>query len=75
VLKALAAKAGIGRVAPHDLRRTFVSSLLDQGVSLSTVAAMAGHSNVSTTAGYDLRGERAKQAASRMLQVEMKGQS
>jgi len=75
VLKALAAKAGIGRVAPHDLRRTFVSSLLDQGVSLSTVAAMAGHSNVSTTAGYDLRGERAKQAASRMLQVAMKGQS
>ena len=67
VSQSLAAKAGIGQVAPHDLRRGFVSTLLDQGVSLSTVASMAGHANVSTTARYDRRGERAKREASKML--------
>ena len=48
-------------------RRGFVSTLLDRGVSLSTVASMAGHADVSTTARYDRRGERAKKEASKML--------
>ena len=71
VIHALAAKAGIGQVAPHDLRRGFVSSLLDQGVTLTTVAAMAGHADVSTTARYDTRGERVKREAAKLLSVAM----
>lgn len=71
VLQSLAAKARIAHISPHDLRRTFVSALLDKGVPLSTVSAMAGHSSISTTAGYDVRGERVKRAASKLLDVAM----
>ena len=71
VLKALARRAraaGIGaRFSPHDLRRTFISELLDTGADLATVRALAGHARVETTAGYDRRGEQAKRRAAEML--------
>ena len=69
VLQSLAEKADLGHVAPHDLRRSFVSTLLDSGVPLSTVSAMAGHADVSTTARYDTRGERVKREAAKLLNV------
>ena len=74
VLRTLARKAGIAKFSPHDLRRSFVSSLLDQGVSLSTVASMSGHTDVSTTSRYDRRGERVKREAARLLNVAMPAQ-
>jgi len=71
VLQSLAKKAGMSHMAPHDLRRTFVSTLLNNGVPLSTVSAMAGHSSVDTTSRYDRRGERVKREASKLLDVAM----
>ena len=61
--------AEVESFTPHDLRRTFVSDLLDAGVDIVTVARMAGHSNVQTTARYDRRPEQVKQEASRLLRV------
>ena len=32
ILKKCAARAGVGKLSPHDLRRSFVSDLFDAGV-------------------------------------------
>lgn len=61
-------EAGLSRHAtPHDLRRSFVTTLLDAGKDLKLVADLAGHRSVETTAIYDRRSEgKRKEAQSAM---------
>jgi len=67
ILQIRQAQAGIERCAPHDLRRTFATAMLDNGEDLITVKDAMGHASVSTTQQYDRRGaERLRQARDKL---------
>lgn len=60
-------ESGIGECAPHDLRRTFASMMLENGEDLITVRDAMGHASVTTTQKYDRRGdERLRKAADKL---------
>lgn len=47
--------AGLGKLTPHDLRRTYVTSLLDANVDINIVRQLVGHRDIKTTTRYDYR--------------------
>lgn len=53
--QAAAARAGLGPVTAHDLRRTYASLALSRGMSVATLRRSMGHANVKTTLIYDRR--------------------
>lgn len=67
ILQQLQQTSGIVRFTPHDMRRTFITRLLEQGVDINTVRQLAGHSDISTTTRYDCRGESMKINASKRI--------
>ena len=69
LLQKRGAEADLESFTPHDLRRSCISTHLDAGTDIVTVASIVGHSSVETTRRYDRRGERAKQRAAHMVSV------
>ena len=52
VLRAFCNQIGIPEIKFHDLRATFITNLLSQGVSLAKTMAIVGHSEIATTNEY-----------------------
>ncbi len=59
-------EAHIKHCRPHDFRRTFVTRLLESGIDINTVRQLTGHSDIQTTARYDLRDEKEQKRALRI---------
>ena len=45
-------KAGVPRIRIHDMRHSFVSNLLMQGVDVKAAKELAGHRDIQTTMKY-----------------------
>ncbi|KZN32593.1 hypothetical protein N480_25425 [Pseudoalteromonas luteoviolacea S2607] len=60
-------EAGIQKCSPHDMRRTFGTSLLEKGVDIITVRDAMGHVSVTTTQKYDKRGNLRLRKASQLM--------
>lgn len=69
ILRELQVKAGVEPFKPHDLRRSFITWLLQKDVDLNLIRKLVGHEDITTTARYDRRGEiELKQASMRINQ-------
>ncbi len=63
IVRKYADLAGIKDVSPHTLRHQFCKDLLDSGVDIVTVANLAGHRDINTTAIYTQPSEEEKAQA------------
>ena len=51
-LKQLYVEAGLPDASSHTGRRTFITALAEKGIDLKSIAVLAGHANIRTTALY-----------------------
>src|SRR5258706_16039068 len=61
---------GVGKLSPHDLRRTAITRALDQGLSYRQVQMMSGHRDPKTVMRYDHQRENLDQNAVNHLSYE-----
>ncbi|WP_445427969.1 tyrosine-type recombinase/integrase [Alishewanella sp. HL-SH05] len=64
---------GVPNVSPHDMRRTFITRLLEQNVDINTVRQMAGHADIRTTTVYDKRDHQFMKQAAQTLSYKSAG--
>tara|TARA_R110002126_G_scaffold280944_2_gene428569 strand:- start:1308 stop:2135 length:828 start_codon:yes stop_codon:yes gene_type:complete len=73
LIKDKLAAIGVPNASPHDMRRTFITRLLEQNVDINTVRQMAGHADISTTTVYDKRDHQFMKQAAQTLSYTSAG--
>lgn len=73
VLKSYCEEIGITVIKFHDLRATFITQMLNNGVPLSKVMAIVGHSSLKTTQGYLRLSGKDVEGATEDLNIEIPG--
>jgi len=68
-LRRRARLAGLAHISPHDLRRTFVTHLLERGANIATVKELCGHAHINTTSRYHRGGARARKQTIELLSL------
>ena len=63
--------AGAAHFSPHDLRRSFITTLLAIGIDVLTVQKLVGHAVLTSTALYDHRGEKEKKEACDQMKIPL----
>lgn len=67
IVRRWAAYGGLGKVSPHDLRRTAITKALDLGLTYRQVQMMSGHKDPKTVMRYDHGRENLEQNAANFL--------
>lgn len=63
----------VGKLSPHDLRRTAITKALDQGLTYRQVQMMSGHKDPKTVMRYDYHRENLDQNAVNFLNYGVEG--
>ncbi|MBL7554976.1 MAG: site-specific integrase [Bdellovibrionaceae bacterium] len=71
ILKNFCEEIGITPIKFHDLRATFITQMLNNGVPLSKVMAIVGHSSLKTTQGYLRLSGKDVEGATESLNIEV----
>ncbi len=69
ILETRRIETGIDKFTPHDMRRTFATIMLDNGIDIVTLKDAMGHNDIATTQRYDRRGDERLKAASLSIQL------
>ncbi|MEO6392656.1 MAG: tyrosine-type recombinase/integrase [Pyrinomonadaceae bacterium] len=70
IVKKWGSFTGVGKLSPHDLRRTAITRALDQGLSYRQVQMMSGHKDPKTVMKYDHGRENLEQNAANFLNYD-----
>ena len=65
-----ASYSGVGKLSPHDLRRTVITKALDQGLTYRQVQLMSGHRDPKTVMRYDHGRENLEQNAINFIRYD-----
>jgi hypothetical protein len=65
----LAERFAADESASGDMRRTYISELLDAGADLASVQKMVAHGGATAMAGYDRRGDATRRRAADLVHV------
>ena len=67
ILKKRFSEMGMSKISPHDMRRSFITYLLDLDVDVITVASLAGHKDINTTRIYAKGQEKRNEKAANLI--------